>query len=293
MRAFGKLHPVTAAVYFAAVLGFSMFFRHPLPSLCSLAGAAAFCCFLTDRAEKLADARFYLPFILFVTAVNPLFSHNGRTPLFFLNGNAVTVEAICYGGHLGIMLAGVLLWCKALSRVIDSDKLLYLLGGVSPSVSLVMSAVLRYLPMLREQAAELKQTQTAMGVLRGESLTDRVGGSLKIYGAMLMRLPELAAAGGQMMRARGYGERKRTFFSVFRFRRQDAVVLGLTLALGGGIVFFAVKNCYAYSFYPEMTPLRFDAMQIPALAVFCALMFLPFILEWEEAVRWRCSRSKI
>ena len=293
MQAFYQLHPVTAAVYFAAVLGFSMFLRNPLLAVFSLTGAAAFCSFLTDAAEKRSDLRFHLPFICFVTLVNPLFSHNGRTPLFFLNGNAVTVEAICYGVYLGVMLSGVLLWCKALSKVIDADKLLYLLGKLSPSVALVMSAVMRYLPALRREAESLRQTQAAMGLFSSESLTDRLAGSLKIYGAMLIRLPELAAAGGQTMRARGFGEAKRRYYTIFRFRRRDAAVLLLTLLGMAAVICFAATAQYTYTFYPSMTGLSFGAAQIPAYACFFGLTLLPFFAELEEAIRWRRYRSGI
>lgn len=40
---------------------------------------------------------FYVSMFLLVAVTNPLFSHNGVTPLFYLNGNPVTLEAFVYG----------------------------------------------------------------------------------------------------------------------------------------------------------------------------------------------------
>ena len=52
---------------------------------------------LVRKKAILSDMGFYLPLFLLVAVTNPLFSHNGVTPLFFMNGNPVTLEAVVYG----------------------------------------------------------------------------------------------------------------------------------------------------------------------------------------------------
>ena len=89
MKAFGSYHPAVLMVYFLSVLLVAMFAAHPILQICALVGGILFCCMLQNRREAVRDIGFYLPMFLLVAITNPLFSHNGVTPLFFLNGNPV------------------------------------------------------------------------------------------------------------------------------------------------------------------------------------------------------------
>ena len=52
-----------------------------------------------------------LPACLLMMVINPLFSHEGATMLFYQkDGNPVTLESILYGVGSGIMLACVVSW---------------------------------------------------------------------------------------------------------------------------------------------------------------------------------------
>ena len=137
---------ITILAYFAALLLIAMFSASPVIVLLALAGALGFAATMTTWREKCADLTFYLPLLLLVTITNPLFSHNGVTPLFFLNGRAVTLEAIVYGAGLGVTLWAVLLWCRCWSRIMTSENVLYLFGRAIPKLSLVLSMALRYDP---------------------------------------------------------------------------------------------------------------------------------------------------
>lgn len=86
---------------------------------------------------------------LLVAVTNPLFSHNGVTPLFYLNGNPVTLEAFVYGAAIAVMVVGVMLWCRCYSAVMTSDKFLYLFGRAIPKLALVLSMALRFIPMFK------------------------------------------------------------------------------------------------------------------------------------------------
>ena len=74
MKAFDHYHPFVLFVYFLALLG-----------------GAAFSVITTKKGERRGDFAFYLFMFFLVAVTNPLFSHNGVTPLFFLNGNPVTL----------------------------------------------------------------------------------------------------------------------------------------------------------------------------------------------------------
>ena len=129
--------------------------------------------------------------------VNPLFSHNGKTPLFFMNGNAVTLEAVAYGAAMGVMVAGVLLWCKCYSILMTSDKFVYLVGRAMPKLAVVLSSALRYVPALKRQAGKVQRTQRAMGWYTGRgrpenTTTERL--SMKKDTAMALMSAEMRGA---------------------------------------------------------------------------------------------------
>ena len=283
MKAFSKLHPTVLLAYFAVMLAFSMFIRNPVTVGLSLCGAAAFCAMLTDAKEKLNDLKFYIPLTVLITVTNPLFSHNGRTPLFFLNGNAFTLEAIWYG----------VLWSKSYSKIVTGDKFLYLFGRVLPKTALILSVALRYVPILKQQAQKTRDAQKTLGLYSTGSMADNAVSTAKVYSALVGWSLENAVETGRHMKARGWGRGKRTSFSVFRFRKADAAALAF-IALAAVLVgLAAARGELTFSFYPAPTPLPLSAVPAAAYALYGALAFLPFLIETEELVRWSCLRSKI
>ncbi len=292
MKAFSKLHPLPLFTYFLVMLLFSMFLRNPLTVALSLAGSMAFAFTLTEKREKLNDLKFYLPLTVLIAVTNPLFSHNGRTPLFFLNGNAFTLEAIWYGVFIAVMIVAVLLWSKSYSKIVTGDKFLYLFGRVAPKTALILSVALRYVPLLKTQAQKTRAAQKTLGLFSTGSVADNLVSGAKTYSALVGWSLENAVETGRHMRARGWG-RKRTAFSTFRFRVSDGVFLGFTLASAAVISLATVKGELAFSFYPAPTPLPFTALSAAAYALFGALAFLPFLIETEENIRWNFLRSGI
>ncbi len=275
------------------MLTLSMFLRNPVTVGMSLAGGGAFACTLTDAKEKLNDLKFYLPLTLLLAATNPLISHNGRTPLFFLNGNAFTLEAIWYGVFIAVMIVAVLLWGKSYSKIVTSDKFLYLFGRAVPKTALVLSVAIRYVPMLQRRARQTRDTQKTLGLFSTGSTADTLAGTAKVYSATVGWSLENAVETGRHMRARGWGAGKRTSFSTFRFRAADAAMLAFTLLAGGFVLFSAAKGALAFTFYPSPAAAPFTPAAAAAYACFGALAFLPFLIETEELIRWNCLRSKI
>ena len=183
--------------------------------------------FAYAREEKaiLSDMGFYLPLFLLVAVTNPLFSHNGVTPLFFMNGNPVTLEAVVYGVFISVMVVGVLFWCKCYNEIMTEDKFLYLFGRIIPKMSLVLSMALRFVPMFKRQMKNVSRAQKAMGLYSQKSYVDRLRGGIRVFTAMISWSLENSMELSSSMRARGYGLHGRTNFSLFKFGARDAAVL--------------------------------------------------------------------
>lgn len=107
-------------------------------------------------------AMLFVPIMLFSVIILPIFNHNGVTPLFYVNDMAVTLENIIYGLFMTIMLMAVSLWFVTAGCMTDSEKILYITGKISPKISLVISMVLRFIPMMIKRWREIHEAQIGM-----------------------------------------------------------------------------------------------------------------------------------
>lgn len=293
MKAFANMHPAVSMLYFLSVLLVCMFIPHPVLQAEALLGGALFCAALQKRGAALRDLGFYLPLFLMVAVVNPLFSHNGVTPLFFLNENPVTLEALLYGVSLAVMVIGVLLWCKAYNEIMTSDKFLYLFGKLIPKLSLVLSMALRFIPTYLRQSRRVSRAQKAMGLYAGKSITDRVKNRMRVLAAMISWSLENAMETSASMKARGYGKKGRTNFSLFLFRASDGVLLAVCVCLLAVPLIGAAAGITDFMYYPRIGVIQTTPAAVAVYAAFGTLSVLPFILEVKEAVVWNYSVSKI
>lgn len=293
MNRFNDCHPAVAALYFLSVLLVTMFTANPVLLSLALFGGIAFCATIESKRTFFKNLAFYLPLFVLIALTNPLFSHNGVTPLFFMNGNPVTLEAILYGIDIAAMLIAVMYWFKCLNHIMTSDKLLYLLGKASPKISLVISSALRFIPLLREQAGKIRQTQRAMGLYSSDSWTDKLRGTLRVYSSLITWSLENAVDTGSSMKGRGYGLKGRSHFALFRFTREDGILLALIVCMDMIVCLSLLAGGLDFAFYPRISALEFGMHTLPAMLAFGLLSFLPFILEVKENLQWTYYRSKI
>lgn len=117
----------------------------------------------------------YLPylFIFIITALlNPLISHNGKTVLFVLNDNPITLEALLFGINSAGMILAVLLWFRCFSKIMTSDKLLYIFSAFSPKAALILSIALRYVPLFFKKRREISDSAKGMGIFKADNVPD-------------------------------------------------------------------------------------------------------------------------
>ena len=156
-------HPLTALVYFTAVLAVTMSCFSPAVGICSAVGAFLFCALTQSCRQTASDLAFYIFLTAVLTVTNPLFSHKGVTPLFFVNGKAYTKEALFYGLTAGLSLTAVIMWCKALGKVLTREKLLYIFGRKMPKAALVITMTMGFIPKLKRLHRQLLDALNCSG----------------------------------------------------------------------------------------------------------------------------------
>lgn len=293
MSGFGRYHPLVLLVYFLSVLLIGMFLTNPLLRLLALFGSGCFCISLVPKRELPGLFGFYLALLFLIAVTNPLFSHNGVTPLFFMNGNPVTLEACIYGISIAVMLVGVMLWCKCYSILMTSDKFVYLFGRAMPKLSLVLSMALRFIPVMKRQMHAADRAQKAMGLYVSDSFVDRLRSRIHVLSAILSWSFENAMDTAASMQARGYGLKGRTQFSLFRFTKRDGVLLGADVILLALVLAGTAAGDTAFAYYPRMSAWDPTPLAILSYIAFGVLSFLPFLIEVKEKLVWKYYRSKI
>ncbi|MBQ8404075.1 MAG: energy-coupling factor transporter transmembrane protein EcfT [Clostridia bacterium] len=291
--AFSRFHPVSLFCYFLLLLLFTVFTQNPVLLTLALLGALLFNAATNTARQTLADIKFYVPMFLLVALVNPLFSHSGATPLFFMNDNPVTLEAVLCGVNIAVQLCAVMLACKAFSKVMESDKLLALFGKVSPKLAVVLSMALRFIPLLKRKWGEISEAQKALGYFREESVFSRLASYARVFSALVTWALENAVDTSASMSARGYELAGKKHFSLFRFTRGDGIMLALTVALSAVTLAGFLLGKADFAFYPRVSTVNTDIFSIITYAAFGILSLLPFIFEVKEVLKWKYLRSKI
>ena len=290
---FENYHPAALFLYFLSVLMAAMFITNPVIQCMALLGACLFCVMLHRDRGLLSDVGLYVSLFLLVSVSNPIFSHNGMTPLFFINNNPVTLEAVVYGVFIAVMLVSVLLWCRAYSTVMTTDKFIYLFGRIIPKLSLTLSMTLRFIPMLRRRMRQVSDAQRAAGLYASGSYIDRVRGAMSVFSAIVSWSMENAIETSMSMKSRGYGLEGRTNYAPFRFYPADGVLLGVTVSLLAVTLAGVGTGQTAFNYYPSISSINDSYFALTVYVAFGALCLMPFLIELFGRIKWKYYISKI
>ncbi len=271
-----------------------MFFLHPLLLIISLSSAFLYYYYLNGKKALKLFSLIILPMMVGISLINPLFNHRGMTILGYFRQNPITQESIFYGAITGLMFGTIILWFACYNMVMTSDKFVYLFGRIIPSMSLIFSMVLRFVPKFTNQFRLVSDTQRTLGRDVGESgLFPRLKQGIKETSIMVTWSLENSLDTADSMKARGYGLPGRTAFSIFRFDNRDKlllIVLGaILLVLIIGVAFGQHRVQYfPIVLFPETTLFSFILY-----GVYTLLCLLPIILNGMEDVKWKHLQSRI
>lgn len=292
MRSFSMYHPIALLIYFVFVLVITMFINIPVILILSLCGAWIYN-FYHDKGNFLRGLMFDMIIFVVIAVANPIFTHRGKTILIFMNGKPITLEAVMYGVTMAIMMLAVINWCKVLTNIMTSEKLLYLCGKLVPNLSVVLSMALRYIPLFRIQSAKVNHAQSAMGLYTEDSYMAKAKGSMRVFSIVLTWSLENAIDTANSMRARGYGLGKRSQFSIFRIKKEDILMIVISMILASVTLFGCSMGAIDFEFYPKLSSITTDTNSL-LIYLSCGLLaLLPILIELKEKLKWKFYRSRI
>ena len=292
---FYSYHPTVNLLYFTLVITFSMLLTHPAAQTIALVCAVTYAVSVEGKRSVVFLLKFCLPMVLLTAFINPAFSHEGVTILhYFGNGNPLTLESILYGVGAGVMLATVILWFSAFSRVMTSDKFIYLFGRAIPALSLVLSMSLRFVPKFKKQTEIVVEAQRCIGrdVSTG-SLWQRFKTAVVLLSIMITWALENAIETADSMKSRGYGLKGRTAFSIYRMDDRDRYTLLWLVFCGLFLTVGVMLSAFGFRYFPSIRYAALDATTLPFYAVYPGLCLTPVVLNLTEERKWKTIYSKI
>lgn len=291
---FSTVNPIIAFVFFAFALIMSMLLMHPVLTGISFFAALVWLFLLRGRKAFGLLLKFVLPVMILTAILNPLFNHGGVTILFYLRYNPITLESILYGAASALMLGTVITWFACFNAVFTADKIVYLTGRLAPSLSLIISMALRFVPLFTKQAGRIALARRGAGSdASSRNIFKKARSGLSTLSALITWALESSVTTADSMRARGYGLHPRRSFANYRFDSRDAAVGG---AIAAGILLTglaAAFRVFSVRFFPSFQLNDFSPLFIAACAVYALVLLIPTIMYLEEAVKWRLLRSKI
>ncbi|MEG0255425.1 energy-coupling factor transporter transmembrane component T [Vagococcus sp.] len=289
--AFERFHPLVLFLYYMTVIFFSMFTTNPILLGISLIGSLSYLLLIAKNIWRVI--LYYSVIFLVIALTNPLFVHNGETILFFMNDKPVTLEAILYGAVIGLMIVAIVFWFKSYNVVMTSDKFVYLFGNIAPKIALTLSMILRYVPLFKEQIKRINMTQKTLGLYSSDSYTDKLLSGFRVFRSLIGWSLENSVDVARSMRARGYGLKGRTHFSLFTFFIEDSLLLGANLIFMIVIFLMVQMNMVSINYYPFIDTFYFTKQQILLYISTGLFVFLPTFIEMKEQLLWRLLISKI
>lgn len=291
--AFSQMHPIVNFIFFAFVIGFSMFIMNPACLLISLVCALFNVLYLNGKKAVRLSVLYMLPTIIIIAIVNPVFNHDGVTMLaYFPWDNPLTLESIIYGIATAVLLSSIVLWFSCFNEVMTSDKFIYLFGRVIPSLSLVLSMALRFVPKFIFQFNVIRNSQKCIGRdISDGNLLQRLKNAAKIISIMISWALENAIETADSMKSRGHGLKGRTAFSIYRFSKRDAAVLSLIMTSGVILIIMSVLDVAKFRYFPSVKGNVISAPAIIYYALYFSLMIMPLAINVWEGIKWKRLRS--
>jgi len=281
-------HPVVVFLYIMSALILTMLTLNPVCIAISFLAGSGYAIYLRGMRKYLKTLRFVAIIFLIIAIVNPLFNHNGITILFYMGDNPITLEALLFGLASGGMLASVMVWFTCYNVIMTNEKFLHLFGRALPTAALMLSMIMRLLPVTRYKISRIRAAQAAMGLnAKSGTLRQRMAHGVRISSILMSWTMEDSIETADTMNARGYGSAKRTSFSAFSWSAHDITAFAAIAALVGGTATLMILTLSQFVYYPMIGGELGSPLGIAGYAAYALLLCFPLLLELWETLRWR------
>lgn len=290
-RSIKNYNPISILAFYICAVSVTMFMMHPFFTVLSFIGAVI-TCICTKSTGTIKTNLFLMGTFIVLSLINPIVYHNGKTILFFVNDNPITLEALLYGIFSSMMLITVILWFRSMSSILSDDSVMYIFGRFSPKTALIISMALRFVPLLRERWKKIQLAQKALGLYKEDNAADNIKAGARVTSVLAGGALEEGIITAESMSSRGYGTGKRTFYQRYFFDRKDWILTLISVIVFVYIIVLKLNKSVGISYYPEINIIS-KSLSVSAYAVYGVFVLLPLVFEALEIIKWNYIKSKI
>jgi energy-coupling factor transport system permease protein len=287
------MHPFVLFAYYTGALALMFIMQHPVFLVLALIiiFAINFC---EDRMKGLS--RWLVMIVttgILIVVLNPIFNERGSHLLFAVFNHRITLEAVVYGIINSLLIIGVMALFVSYNEVMTPNKLMYLFSKFLPQFAVLLMLTLRFIPLMKRRLAEISAVQSSRGISVAQgSWVDKAKTGILYVQVLLVYSLEEAIQTADSMKARGYGQGKRSTYEYFTFKRSDLYAI-LYLLISFFLVLFGRYKGYGYfAIYPVMEPVSLSSEEAIILVIYILFLGFPLLVEMGGYIRWRLSHWK-
>ena len=287
---FKSVHPISAFAFYVFAFALSMTASHPFLLAVSFIAGLVYDIKLSGKKAVMFLLKIILPMICLITLFNGIFSHYGVTVLFKMhNGNNFTLEALIYGLVFSIRTASALMWLNSFNEIITSDKFIFLSGRISPKIALVISMVLRFIPLVRSQSEEIKKAEKGVGNLpTDKDFIGKMRHGARRISILISWTLEKGIDSADSMKARGYGLSGRTSYNSYKFALKDTLFTVFTVVACAMLIY--VGTSYKANYNPVIEIPMPDALSLSFIILISLVLLTPTFYDLWEDRKWSISK---
>ncbi len=277
---FDSYHPAINLIYFVVAIGCTVWFHHPVFVAISYLCAFAYSVKLNGKKSLIFNL-ILIPLIVIFAGWYAYYNHFGITNIKQnVIGNQITLESLVFGLVIGITAATVIMWFGCIHELITADKVVYLVGRVSPKLSLFLSILLRMVPHTREKASKINTAQRGIGRGVGDgNILRRLLNVFREISIILTWLIESSVSMSASMRSRGYGLRGRTAYSMYRFDNRDRSLVLSFFGCIAMIIAAVLLDQTQIHYDPQIIFNRITAASVFFYVAYAVFLLLPMVLQ--------------
>jgi len=192
----------------------------------------------------------------------------------------VTLETVIYGLVMGSMILAVVAWFQVGGSLIDMEKFLYLFGRILPSIALLISMVLRMIPLFVRRYKEVSDGQAGLGRRAGDMRPwARLRLAMKKASIVVSWSLENSINTTSSMESRGYGSGRRSQAHLFRFVTNDGWMLAVLGVLASLPTAMILTGRLRASYFPYLDFRQIKGLEAVALVFMGLYMCLPVAID--------------
>lgn len=287
-----KQNPFATLCYLFFVIFITMFTTNPIMLGISFMSGILLFLSLKGIKKTLIRLTYSLIFILVIMIVNPFFSKQGMTDLFYIGNMRVTLESLLNGVAIGVMFSAIFFWFGAINHLLDSDKISYIFSKYTPKIGTILSVSLGLLPKYVSQYKKIDNNLKGLGLYNNVKFYKKIKLKLRVFSTLISWSIENSLTLSDSMSARGYELKGKRVFDKYTFNIGDIVFLIISIIVGICLIVFMGLGMCDYYFYPTFKPIAFDSSFWLYSVTFCFMNLLSVINLW-EMLKWQFTVSKI